>query len=210
MEGVAPGRGIIPSNRAPVNGAVHIRRQPIPKFGASRLLRPTTGHLSEATLRHDWTPRMVNRLTRLPRTRDAAPHSVPLPLPEQTDLVVVDTTWGEIQPLQPFSEVQTVGELELTRLVQGGAAVIDTRVRGLRAGVTLPNAASIPHDQIRDRMAELDKDRISILFCNGPQCPQTPDAIAILLDAGYPPSSFAYYRGGVHDWVTLAFPTEPA
>jgi hypothetical protein len=52
--------------------------------------------------------------------------------------------------------------------------VIDTRVSGSRAGVTLPNAVSIPHDQIVNRMAELDKDKISVLLCNGPQCPQTP------------------------------------
>ena len=76
--------------------------------------------------------------------------------------------------------------------------------------MTLPNSVSIPHDQIRDRMAELDQDNISIFFCNGPQCPQTPAAIAILLDAGYPASSLAYYRGSVHDWVTLAFPTDSA
>ena len=153
---------------------------------------------------------MVNRVTRHERNRDADPQSVPLPIHDQTDLVLVDTTWGEIQPLQPFPDVQTVGELELIRLVEKGAAVIDTRVGGSRAGVTLPNSASIPHDQIRDRMAELDQDNISILFCNGPQCPQTPAAIAILLDAGYPASSLAYYRGGVHDWVTLAFPTDSA
>lgn len=162
------------------------------------------------TLRDDRVSRMVNRVTRHERNRDADPQSVPLPIHDQTDLVLVDTTWGEIQPLQPFPDVQTIGELELIRLVEKGAAVIDTRVGGSRSGVTLPNSVSIPHDQIRDRMAELDQDNISILFCNGPQCPQTPAAIATLLDAGYPASSLAYYRGGVHDWVTLAFPTDSA
>jgi rhodanese-related sulfurtransferase len=49
----------------------------------------------------------------------------------------------------------------------------------------------------------------SIFFCNGPQCPQSPAALRELLDAGYPASSLAYYRGGMHDWVTLAMPTEP-
>jgi rhodanese-related sulfurtransferase len=152
---------------------------------------------------------MTNRFSRHERSRDADPRSVPLPVPNEKDLVLVDTTWGKIQPLQPFPGVQTVGELELIRLVGEGAALIDTRVAGSRSGETLPDAVSIPHDQIRDRIAELDKDKISIVFCNGPQCPQTPDAIGILLEAGYPPSSLAYYRGGLHDWVTLAFPTDP-
>ena len=59
------------------------------------------------------------------------------------------------------------------------------------------------------RRAELESGRVNILFCNGPQCPQTPEAIGTLLDAGHPAASLAYYRGGLHDWVTLGFPTEP-
>lgn len=133
-----------------------------------------------------------------------------MPVPAEKDLVLVDITWGKLQPLQPFPDVQTVVELELIRLVGEGAALIDTRVAGSRSGVTLPEAVSIPHDQIGELIAELDEDKISVLFCNGPQCPQTPDAIGILLEAGFPAASPAYYRGGVDDWVTLAFPTDPA
>lgn len=44
-------------------------------------------------------------------------------------------------------------------------------------------------------------------FCNGPQCAATPDAIAQLLDAGYPAHAILYYRGGMHDWLTLGYPT---
>ena len=51
---------------------------------------------------------------------------------------------------------------------------------------------------------------VSILFCNGPQCPQSPDALRQLVEAGYPADRLAYYRGGLHDWVTLALPTQPA
>ena len=49
-----------------------------------------------------------------------------------------------------------------------------------------------------------------MLFCNGPQCAATPDAIRTLLRAGYPAERLAYYRGGIHDWVTLGLPLEPA
>ena len=34
-------------------------------------------------------------------------------------------------------------------------------------------------------------------------------AIRRLLGAGYPAAALAYYRGGMHDWVTLALPTQP-
>lgn len=153
---------------------------------------------------------MATALTRHDRTRDADPRSVPTAVPGEKDLVLVDTTWGTIQPLQPFPDVQTVGELELVHLVEEGARLVDTRVAGSRADATLPTSVNIPHDEVLDRMAELDQERISILFCNGPQCPQTPEALSTLLAAGYPASSLAYYRGGVHDWVTLGFPTCPS
>ena len=50
---------------------------------------------------------------------------------------------------------------------------------------------------------------MTILFCNGPQCAATPDAVEALLAAGYPAGALAYYRGGLHDWQTLGLPVEP-
>lgn len=115
---------------------------------------------------------------------------------------------GELQPLQCAPDVRTVGELEVLDLVQHGAVLIDARVSGSGNGVTLPGARSLPHDQAVQRRGELDSSRVSIAFCNGPQCPQSPLAIRALLEAGLLADSLAYYRGGVHDWVTLAMPTE--
>ncbi|AFM18687.1 Rhodanese-like protein [Mycolicibacterium chubuense NBB4] len=143
------------------------------------------------------------------RTRRQAPASVPQPLEDEDDLVAVDTTWGELQPLQCAPGVVTVGELELIDSVRGGALLVDTRMPDSKRGVTLPGAVGIPHDQIAQRSDELDPSRVNIVFCNGPQCPQSPDAIRRLLDAGFPAGSLAYYRGGLHDWVTLAMPTAP-
>jgi rhodanese-related sulfurtransferase len=101
-----------------------------------------------------------------------------------------------------------VGELELLEKVGGGAVLVDTRVPDSRSGVTIPGAINIPHDAIEDRRDEFDPKRLTIVFCNGPQCRQSADAIRQLLESGYPASSLAYYRGGLHDWVTLAMPTE--
>lgn len=66
----------------------------------------------------------------------------------------------------------------------------------------------IPHDEIVDRREELDPRRVSILFCNGPRCPQSPRAIRSLIEAGFRAEALAYYRGGMHDWVTLSMPTD--
>jgi rhodanese-related sulfurtransferase len=148
------------------------------------------------------------KLERMSRARSQDPVSVPKPVDQEPDLVTVDTTWGELQPLQCAPGVVTVGELELIEQVRGGAALIDTRVPDSRNGATIPGAVNIPHDEITDRRTEFDQSRVSVLFCNGPQCPQSPTAIRELLEIGYPASSLAYYRGGLHDWVTLAMPIE--
>jgi rhodanese-related sulfurtransferase len=143
------------------------------------------------------------------RVRPEKPRSVPWPVEDALDVVAVDTTWGEMQKLQAAAGVQTVGELELVDLVEQGAVVIDCRTAGSFGGCTIPDSVNIPHDEMIDRLEELDRGRVSILFCNGPQCPQSPRAIRELLDAGYPAEALAYYRGGMHDWVTLAMPTQP-
>ena len=96
----------------------------------------------------------------------------------------------------------------MTDLVREGAQLVDTRVPDSRSGVTLPGAVNIPHDQVLARKAELETGRVHILFCNGPQCPQTPDALRTLSEDGYPLDRLAYYRGGIHDWITLAMPTQ--
>jgi rhodanese-related sulfurtransferase len=71
--------------------------------------------------------------------------------------VTVDTTCGELQPLQCAPGVVTVGELEVIELLRNGAALVDTRVPDSRRGVTLPGAISIPHDEIMHRRSELDE-----------------------------------------------------
>jgi rhodanese-related sulfurtransferase len=143
------------------------------------------------------------------RAREADPRSVPWPLDGEHDVVAVDTTWGELQRLEAAPGVQTVGELELVELVEQGALVVDCRTVGSFGGRTIPGSINIPHTEMVERRAELDEKRIAILFCNGPQCPQSPHALRELLEAGHPASALAYYRGGMHDWVSLAMPMEP-
>lgn len=142
------------------------------------------------------------------RARQQHPRSVPWPVEGDTDVVAVDTTWGELQRVQAAPGVRTVGELELIALVAEGATLIDCRTPGSFGGRTIPDSVLLPHTAILERRDELDPRRLSILFCNGPQCPQSPDAIRQLVEAGYPADALAYYRGGMHDWVTLAMPTQ--
>lgn len=148
-------------------------------------------------------------LRRRQRARQKPPRSVPWPVEDDPEVVAVDTTWGELQRWEAAPGVRTVGELELIELVGEGAVLVDSRTAGSFGGRTIPDSVLVPHDEVLQRRGELDPTRLSILFCNGPQCPQSPDAIRHLIEAGYPAEALAYYRGGMHDWVTLAMPTQP-
>lgn len=150
-----------------------------------------------------------SRPERKVRERQASPQMVPDPVPGETDLVTVDTTWGEIQPRQPAPGVQAIGEKELLQLIAEGVLLIDGRTRDSHETMSLPGAVNVPFDEAVDRRAEFESNKQVVFFCNGPQCSQSPTATRELLDAGFPPERIRYYRGGMHDWVTLGLPTEP-
>lgn len=156
------------------------------------------------------TPAGRTRIERVYDTR-AEPRRVPCAVDGEPGLFVVDATWGELAPMQLHPELETVGEREVIELLDDGVLAVDTRKPEYVAEGTLPGARSIPHGEIVDRIAELDErgpDRPVLVFCNGPQCTATPQAVEALLDAGFPASRLRYYRGGIHDWVTLGLPLE--
>ena len=139
-----------------------------------------------------------------------APHSTDscfIPIRRPDGRVEVDSTWGHIQPLELLPGVETVGELEVIEHIEAGCPLVDTRLPHFFARATLPGAVNIPHTEILDRIDELDRTVRTVFFCNGPQCIATPEAILDLVGAGYPREAILYYRGGLHDWMTLGLPT---
>jgi rhodanese-related sulfurtransferase len=134
---------------------------------------------------------------------------IPQNVPGQEGLVQVDVTWGAIQPMHAAEKVVTVSELELNDHIEKGLQVIDARKHDNPGTPTIKNSVNSPHTEMVERMDELDREQPAIFFCNGPQCPQSPTAIRSLLEAGYPPEKILYYRGGMHDWITLGQPVEP-
>ena len=146
-------------------------------------------------------------IRRLPRRHDA--FMLPRPVADEPGRFVVDATWGRIMPIELAPGVRTVGELEVIAHIELGLPLVDTRLPKYVAAGTIPTARSVPHTETADRLDDFDTCVETILFCNGPQCAATPDAIRTLLAAGYPPEGLLYYRGGIHDWVTLGLPLEP-
>ena len=145
------------------------------------------------------------KLKRGPRRDDAC--LVPRRLDD--GLVQVDPTWGTVQPIQLAPGVRTIGERELIDHLEHGRPLIDTRQPRFHRDATIPGARGIAHDRILGHLDELDPTAPTVFFCNGPQCAATPDAVRTLLEAGYPAEAILYYRGGMHDWITLGYPTIP-
>ncbi|MBV8997506.1 MAG: hypothetical protein JO304_00505 [Solirubrobacterales bacterium] len=142
------------------------------------------------------------KIDRLPQRE--RPSQVPIVLGDGR--FEVDGTWGEVQPAGLAPGVRTVGELEVIEHIQRGGPLVDTRLEHFFRQGTIPDARSVPHDDILAHSDTLDPTVETVFFCNGPQCPATADAVRRLLDSGYPPAAILYYRGGIHDWMTLGFP----
>jgi rhodanese-related sulfurtransferase len=147
---------------------------------------------------------MIAELTRLARHED--PARVPRAVDGETGMFVVDATWGVIQPMSLAPGVRTVGELEVIEHLRARGPVVDCRLPEYVERGTIPGAVNIPHGEIAQRIDEFDPVEPTIVFCNGPQCTATAHATDALLAAGWPPERLLYYRGGIHDWVTLGLP----
>jgi rhodanese-related sulfurtransferase len=146
-------------------------------------------------------PRSLQRMA-----RRRPPQMVPALVRGEPGLVVVDATWGTLTPIELERGVRTVGELEVIEHMRAGRSLIDTRLPHFHHSATIPGARNIPHDEVLDQITTLDVAQPTVFFCNGPACSATPQAIDALLKAGYPAGAILYYRGGMHDWMTLGLP----
>lgn len=147
-------------------------------------------------------------ISKIRNPKRAKNHMIPKAISTEPGLVEVDTTWGTVQPMQAAQDVLTIGELEVFHHQKTNLSIIDTRKANTTDGVSIPNSKSIPYDELAGRMDELDKEYPNIYFCNGPQCPQSSTAIKNLLNAGFPADRILYYRGGMHDWITMGLPVK--
>ena len=143
---------------------------------------------------------------RLQRRADA--QRVPRPVDGEPGLFMVDATWGQIAPMELAPGVRTVGELEVIERCERGMRLIDTRPREAFERETISGSLNLSWHDAEALVVEAPEGP-AIYFCNGPQCSATPAAVQYLRDAGRAPASILYYRGGLHDWITLGLPVEP-
>ena len=83
-------------------------------------------------------------------------------------------------------ELEPITRQELARRLADGEelVVLDVRPAEEHAAGHLPGAVSIPLPELRQRLAELPRDREIVAYCRGPFCAFAHEAIAVLIDAG--------------------------
>ncbi len=131
-----------------------------------------------------------------------------------------------IHPISAGDGIETVGEIEVidfleNNVAQGRGLLIDSRLPEWFQKGTIPGSVNVPFTTLeasnpyRDQIIEaLGGRRVGsrwdfsnaldlLMFCNGPWCDQSPQAIRNLTDAGYPPEKIRYYRGGMQLWLLL-------
>jgi rhodanese-related sulfurtransferase len=95
-------------------------------------------------------------------------------------------------------ELEAVGGKELLRRVRSGeVTILDVRpVEEFRAG-HIPDAISIPVDELKSRLEELPKKREIVVYCRGPYCVMALDAVELLRKKGF---KVQRMEQGVADW----------
>ena len=84
---------------------------------------------------------------------------------------------------------------------RGEVVVLDVRPAEEYLATHLPFARSIPIGELRQRLAELPRDRPIVAYCRGPYCLMAKDAVELLRKEGF---KSAHLRDGVAEWEAAA------
>jgi len=98
---------------------------------------------------------------------------------------------------QPDELVASDRESLMKAARKGDVVVLDVRPTEEYLSAHLPFARSIPLAELRQRLAELPKDRSIVAYCRGPYCLMAIDAVELLRKEGY---KSVHLRDGVAEW----------
>jgi rhodanese-related sulfurtransferase len=106
-------------------------------------------------------------------------------------------------------EFEPISAVELRRrLAQDEVVLLDVRPRVEYEAGHLPQAISLPHEELEKRLDELPADKPIVAYCRGPYCVFADDALALLAEKGY-----AVHRleEGVSEWRQAGYAvTQPS
>jgi rhodanese-related sulfurtransferase len=103
--------------------------------------------------------------------------------------------------MQPDDLVPSDRNSLLKAARKGEVVVLDVRPSEEYLAAHLPFARSIPLEELRQRLAELPKDRSIVAYCRGPYCLMAKDAVELLRQEGY---AAIHLRDGVAEWAAAS------
>jgi len=101
---------------------------------------------------------------------------------------------------QPDNLVASDRESLMKAARKGEVVVLDVRPTEEYLTAHLPFARSIPLQELKQRIAELPKDRSIVAYCRGPYCLMARDAVELLKKEGF---AAIHLRDGVAEWGLL-------
>ena len=93
---------------------------------------------------------------------------------------VIRSYFDNLDSMEPISRKEL-----MKRLRDGTATLLDVRPEDEYRLGHLPGAVNIELSAIRDRMADLPKDREIVAYCRGPYCVLSFEAVSLLRKSGY-------------------------
>jgi rhodanese-related sulfurtransferase len=96
-------------------------------------------------------------------------------------------------------------ETLLERVKQGEVVVVDVRPANEYRAAHIPQALSIPLQELSERLAELPRGKTIVAYCRGPYCVLAAEAVQLLSGQG-----FQAYRleDSVDDWRARGLPLD--
>lgn len=96
-----------------------------------------------------------------------------------------------------FGSLESISLVELRARVAEGAVLVDVRPRDEYAAGHIPEAVSIPIDELSERLNELPHGADVVAYCRGPYCMFADQAVALMRERGI--SAFRLDEG-FPDW----------
>ena len=108
--------------------------------------------------------------------------------------------------LQDRGALQSINAAELVeRIETGDVLVLDVRPELEYRSGHIPEARSIPIDELEARLSEVPRDQEIIAYCRGPYCVFADEAVTLLQEHGYQARRLI---DGLPDWQALNLPVE--
>ena len=160
-------------------------------------------------------------------------HYAPKSVPDVCKGTLVQTV-GKLSPMHMAEGIESYGELEVLDFIREMShdktlILVDSRGADWYAYDTIPGATNYWFSMVKnpdkypdefefmldelgvtkksDGSYDFTNAKTMLLFCNGPWCGQSPQAIRGYLKIGYPVEKMKWYRGGMHVWKSLSMTT---